>query len=174
LPIYAQWKWVEKTQTFLLVLHLDADGSKPNLRSREMTFSKPSRIRKMFWYEPFESYKREEDLDFKKRTVLTWAPTHVEAGLLSELLGYANIINCLKSITKEELRPKLEFDFINSEDLESMKNGLDVLEKEFPDEKSRLFGIDKDYRDNKNLTFLTFELCEEYINYLKKVLEKYK
>ena len=51
---------------------------------------------------------RSKMLSPKKRTVTTWAPTHIEIGLMAELLTYANIINGLKLNQRIELKPKLD------------------------------------------------------------------
>jgi hypothetical protein len=39
---------------------------------------------------------------------MTWAPSHIELGMLSELLMYANIIGGLSETARKELRKKLE------------------------------------------------------------------
>jgi hypothetical protein len=111
LPIYAQWKWNEKTETFLLIFHLDparldADGHKPNLRIREMNFSDFPESDKIEFYVPCRHYSKFSE--GKNRNVVTWAPSPVETGLLQELLSYANIINGFKLPIKLELRQKLE------------------------------------------------------------------
>ena len=34
MPVFVEWKWIEKTETFLAVFHFWDDGNKQNLRMR--------------------------------------------------------------------------------------------------------------------------------------------
>jgi hypothetical protein len=119
LPVYVQWKWQEDTQMFLVILHFDParaseDGWAPNLRSREMIFVRyktltPESLQNYFpSVLPFKECEltdeqKKDALSIKKRTVTTWAPSHVEIALVTELLTYANFLNGLKqNVDKKE------------------------------------------------------------------------
>ena len=174
MPIYAQWKWIEKTQTFLLVLHFDDDYSEQNLRTREMNFSDPRGKDKLRFYVPEDVISEETFPDAKKRTVVTWAPSHIEAGHLLELLSCANIINGFKLPLKIALRPKLEIGFVKGKNnRKAVKEALEMLREEFMGKKNFLFGYDINYRDNEPISLCCFEVCQEYLNYLKRVLKPY-
>lgn len=173
MPIFFQWKWQENTETFLLIFHFDADGSKPNLRKREMAFRDPLQNSTLFFYTPLDLLEGDEEIkDSRRRTVVTWAPSHVEAGLISEMLSYANIINGFKKNTKDELRSKLEMAIMDDFREEDPYNNYQSLKNMLKD-KVYLFGFEKNYKNDKyNLVFCT-ELCPEYINYLKCILKPY-
>jgi hypothetical protein len=79
---------MERTKSFLVIFHLYDDRSEPNIRLMKKTF-------------------KDEMSEFERPTI-TWAPSHLESGLLGELLSYANIINGLKEGGKRELRRDLE------------------------------------------------------------------
>lgn len=79
MPVCVQWKWINRTKSFLVIFHFIDDSSRPNLRmSKEYS------------------------------NLMTWAPSHVELGLLSEILKFANIINGLSASQKSELKYKLQ------------------------------------------------------------------
>jgi len=103
----------------------------------------------------------------KIRTVMTWAPNHLELALVSQLLSYANIVNGLSKTERRELRDKL--DHIVS----ILTDDHDDIRKEFED-KTFLIGWD-DYsvQTDKLSHVFCCELCPEYIDYLKKVLKPY-
>ena len=64
-----------------MIFHFHDDYSKPNIR--------------------FKKKFKDGRFEFERPTI-TWAPSHPELGLLSELLSYANIINVLKETEKRE------------------------------------------------------------------------
>jgi hypothetical protein len=197
MPIFIQWKWQEHTQTFLLIIHFDADGSKPNLRKREMFFS-PNNGAPLRLCFPFDwVYKDEKCSTYMKRSVTTWAPTHVEIGLLSELLAYANIINGLKPWKREELKSGLDvlsigIDMANNfmkrikeagstealKELEQVPNGIEEEPiKRFVKScgnKAYFFGAETNYKSGEIESLFGFELSQEYIEYLKKLLKPYE
>ena len=70
--------WNEQ-KLFLVIFHFIDDFSEPNLRM-----------------------SKEYD------NLMTWAPSHVELGLLGEILRYANIIDGLRETEKKELKYKLQ------------------------------------------------------------------
>ena len=92
MPVFVEWEWKEQTKSFLMIFTFYDDFSKPNLRLRKMKVRRTSHPK----YDP----------PFKP--VTTWAPSHLELGLLSEILAYANLINGLKLTEKRKLRDKLE------------------------------------------------------------------
>jgi len=92
MPIFVEWEWKERTKSFLLIFSFYDDFSKPNLRLRKM------KVRKM----SYPNY----DPPFKP--VTTWAPSHIELGVLSDVLSYANLINGLKPTEKRKLKDRLE------------------------------------------------------------------
>jgi hypothetical protein len=119
-----------------------------------------------------------KDLDsscqYKKRTVLTWAPSHPETALLSELLHWANIINGFKLPIKLSLRRFLEimlpYEIGTNED-ENFLEGFVILEEEISCKKM-LFGVET--HEKKILSFVfCFELCNEYFDYLKRIIKPY-
>jgi len=89
MPILVQWKWVERTTSFLVIFHFFDDYSNPNLRIQKKSGT-------MEGFYP------------QKEAWMTWAPSHVELGMLRELLRYANIVGGLKESEKRKLRDILE------------------------------------------------------------------
>lgn len=189
MPIFIQWKWQEKTETFLLILHFDADGSKPNLRNRNMAFWSSKDIegerelgRNDAYYFPAkhrEFFQRAlcmramgDVSAITTRNVQTWAPTHVELGLMQELLSYANIINGFKIGIREELRKKLEVFFRNKnqEMVEYVKSYFSLVH-DLP-HKAFLFAAEEDSKKRNYVTICT-ELCPEYLEHLRAIVKPY-
>lgn len=165
MPIFVQWKWQERTETFLVIFHFYDDYSKPNIR--------------------FKKKFKDESLEFERPTI-TWAPSHPELGLLSELLTYANIINGLKEMKKRELRTDLEIAVEGNGKLRLYKAPIENLLQQLPNKKLLFeappFAIfffshnhvevyDKKKIDKDSL--FCIELCPEYIDYLKETLAPY-
>jgi hypothetical protein len=105
------------------------------------------------------------------KLMMNWAPSHVELGYLSEVLRYANIIDGLGEIEKRNLRIDLEYseaDPTLGEGYWGDQNRLaeiwDVLAR-----RATLFSVDT----TQHVHFRGVELCSEYIDYLKTVLEPY-
>lgn len=164
MPVLVQWKWIKRTKSFLVIFHFDNDYSKPNLRTRKMRFEGK---RPIYLYVP-QDLVPEEDVSHpaKIRTVMTWAPSHLELALLTELLCYANVINGLSETEKKELRYKLEIMTTPVEYYADMK-------KELKD-KIFFFGYDETWEiTEKPKWVFCVELCPKYIDYLKKVLKPY-
>ena len=164
MPILVQWKWKERTKSFLVIFHFYDDYSKPNLRTKKRKF-------------------KGKGVEFERATI-TWAPSHLELGLLSELLSYANIINGLKETEKRALRRDLEIAVKGNKYLhlywdpikDLLKLPNKVLLFEGPN-KVLFLGhtIIKQYEKEiveKDFLFC-IELCPEYIDYLKKTLKPY-
>jgi hypothetical protein len=129
-----QWKWMKRTKSFLVIFHFVDDFSEPNLRmSREYA------------------------------NLMTWAPSHVELGLLGEILRYANIIDGLSATEKLALRYKLQ--------------GV----KKFGGGGVARYVVVPDLKGSKEVVFegkgkepyFCPLLCPEYIDYLKEVLKPY-
>jgi hypothetical protein len=197
---------MEKTKTFLLLMHLDADGSKSNLRKREMRFKETSDDF-LHLYFPYRSSRQSNESvnpeirneeQSTKRTVITWAPTHIETGLLAELLCYANIINGLKLGQREALKTQLDIVFGHIEIVNFLEERIKEVGKEkavkeiderlekceielelflkFCGEKQYLMGAERDFSDFNNFdleSIFCFELSQDYIDYLKEVLKPY-
>lgn len=93
MPVFIEWKWKEKTKSYLVVFHFIDDFSSSNLRLEEQkeatvfTVSQKKTIEKPW---------------------ISWAPSHTEIGLLMDVLRYANIIDGLNYDYKRKLRPCLE------------------------------------------------------------------
>ena len=168
MPIFVQWKWVEKTKTFLVIFHFYDDYSKPNIRFKNKKF-------------------KDGSFEFE-RPMITWSPSHPELGLLSELLSYANLVNGLKEWKKRELRINLEIttdEGNGSLNLywEPIKHLLHLPNKVMMFEaKDRALFIStaethrfESYKKEKieKDSLFCVELCPEYIDYLKKVLKPY-
>lgn len=101
---------------------------------------------------------------------MTWAPSHVELGLLNELLRYANIIDGLNIQQKRELRRKLEIMVEQEKDYSMHEQYIDDFMKEIPD---RSFILGYKAINKKREYFFCGEICLEYIDYLKNVLKPY-
>jgi len=175
MPILVQWKWEERTKTFLVIFHLYDDYSQPNIRLKKKTF-------------------KGGKSEFGSPTI-TWAPSHLESGLLGELLSYANIINGLKEGEKRELRRDLEV-AVKEENgylrlyaypIKNLLESHKVLLFETPDDcvfirhmdwidestEPKMYGEDYEKKIKGKDWFFCAELSPEYINYLKKALQPY-
>jgi hypothetical protein len=172
MPIFIEWKWVERTKTFLAIFHFWDDGKKGNLR---MTKEKEYSAFETCVYVD-EGEKKDEFLDvitvpggrLDSRTgaYLTWAPSHPEFCLLTEILTYANLINGMKTNEKERLRPMLQ----------GKAEKYEVEGKRYTSFQisSELLGLTN---SGKAVTFsqsegISFEVCLEYIEYLRDLLRR--
>jgi hypothetical protein len=107
-----------------------------------------------------------------KKPTMTWAPSHIELALLSDLLHYANIIDGLNETDKRTLRYDLEI-MVNMEDdffTMNMKRFNDLNSRFY--NKSVLMGYEEKHEKGK-LPLFCIELCPEYIDYLKEILKPY-
>lgn len=149
MPIFIQWKWQEKTKTFLVIFHFVDDFSAANLRAKIKEFGKEFGGLNTAVSESYESIKM---------PYLTWAPSHPELGLLSGVLNYANIINGLKYDRKEKISHFLEGKSI---DLEIYPRNTRIL-------------IEFEIKNGKRKpSILLWELNANYIDYLQKLLKQY-
>ena len=114
-----------------------------------------------------------------KRAWMTWAPSHPELALLSELLHYANRINGLKEEQKNKIRLDLEGKrFLHYSGFESTPLDEFMVAESQP--KALLRGIS--YTSDRKLVIYPTdsgelssfaELCPEYIDFLKSILKPY-
>ena len=159
MPVFVEWEWKERTKSFLVIFHFCDDFSKPNLRMRKYVKGELFTISPSEVLEPKEAW-------------MTWASSHQELALLSDVLSYANIVNGLKESEKKSLRTKL--------------GGVEKVRREH-DKEIHEFELDKnaenkiaifyiECRRPKHETHIVHccaELCPEYIDYLKKILKPY-
>jgi len=174
MPILVQWKWVEQPPSFLVIFHFYDDYSKPNLRTARMRFvgDRPSYI---YLPEELVPIQHKSSESQKTRTVVTWAPSHSELGLLMDLLSYANIMNGFKEQVKRELRKELaifEFDIDSERDKELFTDRL-VDFRETLVGKVHAYFAHEDNKTGKLIWDFYAELCPEYIDYLKEILKPY-
>jgi hypothetical protein len=165
MPVFVEWKWQERFKSFLVIFHFYDDFSRPNLRVKK--------------YEKGHLFMaRHSKVLSARKAWMTWAPSHPELALLTELLSYANRINGLKEFEKGELRTKLEGVRKGEYDPETEEYDADLviadaseILKEIGEGKLRFIYIE---RDEPELDLrLCVELCQEYIDYLKETIEKY-
>jgi len=190
---------MERTQTFLMILHFDADGSKPNLRNEDKTFIRRKSEHNYLAYTstiPFLDTCRigESEMEWisvKNRKVTTWAPSHVEIALMAELLTYANILNGLKVENRKRLRPKLD---VNSEviedaklfregkidlDNESLQSNFNSALKNQEDviiatkDQGFLQGCNYNFKEKKCESVFCILLTMEYLDYFKGLIKPY-
>jgi len=147
MPVFVEWRWKEKTKTFLVIFHFYDDFSKSNLRIKLYTNEK----RLIASLEPLEVIRSQE-------AWMTWSPSHTEMALLAELLSFANIVNGLTEFQKRRLKNPLEG---------RGGHALDILQ-ELPDGKKEVF-----YTEKSGTCYRCPEICQEYIDYLRKLLEPY-
>jgi hypothetical protein len=124
-----------------VIFHFFDDYSKSNLRIVEK--------RSGHW----------KNLYPQKKAWMTWAPSHVELGLLGELLRYANIVGGLRESEKRKMREVLEG--TSAEKVTELIYGFfdgEIRASQSFDEKEPFFVV---------------ELCSEYIDYLKEMLKPY-
>jgi len=182
MPILVQWKWQEKSKSFLVIFHFYDNFSKPNLRCKMERIVNRDVIsvqhginfrhatKKLVHPRVYDKF----DTSIPK-PVITWAPSHVELGYLGEVLRFANIIDGLEKSQKESLRPFLAaespdtlveqhyvYDYYDNKRLQELRSVLD--------EKHGLFCLEKE-NDEIEFAFRGFELCYEYIDYLGEILK---
>ena len=166
MPVFVQWKWIERTDSLLTIFHFYDDYSKPNLRLLKLDKD----IRAF-------SYSPKRDLEVKKDWI-SWAPSHPEMALLMQLLSYANIINGLKQSKKK----KLFFELEGREDIYKVAPQEVVSKMAEPYIVGKKIGKDKkviqyiDLRgevDGFCPVYTCVELCPEYIDFLGDKLKSY-
>ena len=165
MPVSVEWKWQERFKSFLVIFHFYDDFSRPDLKVKK--------------YEKGRLFMaRHSKVLGAKKAWMTWTLSHPELALLTELLSYANRINGLKEFEKRELRVKLEGVRMGGYAPQTEKYDADRVIAD-ASEILRKIGKDKLHfiyveKDEPGLDLcLCVELCQEYIDYLKKTIEKY-
>lgn len=87
MPVFVEWKWKERTKTFLVIFHFYDDFSKTNLRIKKCEKGRLLMLTPSEIFSPSKAW-------------MTWSPSHPDMALLTQLLTYANIINGLKEDEK--------------------------------------------------------------------------
>jgi hypothetical protein len=172
MPIFVQWKWNEGRKSFLIVFHFYDDFSRTNLRIRKYN---PTRI-EGYDYSPIR-ISNVGDLSsdisiIPEKAWMTWAPDIPEMGYLLEVLKYAFMINGLSEREKRELRSKLE---AREDSIVSGREAYTVpknIGNEIGKDK-RVVIIDESLTKPQELPSICVELCPEYIDYLRKILQIY-
>jgi len=167
--VFVQWKWNEKTKSFLVIFHFLDDYTRPNLRLKRVKINIVDGAKVIF---PVFV----EKVGGTESSIMTWAPSHIELGLLSELLSYANIINGLKEKEKRELKRKLvglyavyDEDGFGYDIDESISRSIAYFTDIIYKPKNILGPAKYLVRDRYYLP----ELCPKYIEYLRKILKPY-
>ena len=172
MPVFIEWKWMKKTETFLAVFHFWDDRTKLNLRMRNEEYCYES-VCVDGEETPKEGFIRIDTIPAyiknptKFDTYLSWAPSHAEFCLLTELLTYANLLNGLKPTVRREIRSKLE--------------GKSII-KEIEGQKYMHFLLDtellKKMQEESMVSFagqegISFEVCLQYVEYIRKLIEPF-
>jgi hypothetical protein len=171
MPIFVEWRWIEKTETFLAIFHFWDDGKKGNLRMRvkEEGFETLA-------YADYDSISKNEftsvmtapycGLSYPRtKAYLSWAPSHAKFCLLTEVLTYANLINGFKLQVRKNLKAKLQ-----GKTTKEMQNG-EVIVNDYID--SELLDA---MPDNTIVSFgegFSFEVRLEYVEYLRKLVRPF-
>jgi hypothetical protein len=117
MPIFVEWKWIEKTQTLLAIFHFWDDGQKENLRMRVKEYDFETLVFADYDKKYFASNEEftsiitapEYGLAYPRTNAyMSWAPSHAEFCLLTEVLTYANLINGLKPYLRRKVKEKLQ------------------------------------------------------------------
>lgn len=173
MPVFVEWKWVEKTETFVVVFHFWDDGEKQNLRMRikkegfetcAYVGAEEGEDREFLPIETLPYYK----LSYPKtEAYLSWAPSHPEFCFLTELLTYANLINGLKPNLRRKLRLKLE-----GKTFREKREGHEYTYFEIDSEllHSMPEGTMASFAGQNGISF---EVRLEYVEYLRKMLKPY-
>ena len=161
MPVFVEWKWIERTKTLLTIFHFYDDFSKRNLRLMK------------FGDTPL--FSTEGGLKVKKDWI-SWAPSHPEMALLMQLLSYANIINGLKPSDKKRLWFELEGrekDRGFYEDLPKTVTPQAVSEKIGRDKKVVFYTEPRAEKRGFLPIHTCVELSAEYIDFLRRKLNPY-
>jgi hypothetical protein len=176
MPILIRWKWQEKTKSYLVIFYFYDDYSKPNLRfgKRQLTHFKDD-PKHLFDYDIAGANEQAKNTLFAKpemKPLMTWAPSHRELALFSDLLHYANMISGFSEEIKRDLRYDLEITVSTGNNLFALDhNRIDDLDKRFRN-PINLFGREKNEEGAKE-TFYCIELSPEYLEYLRDIVKPY-
>ena len=173
MPVFIEWKWIKKTETFLAVFHFWDDGTKQNLRIRAEEWGFETCVYIGEKDAPQEGFVPISTLpgylrEFPKfNAYLSWAPSHSEFCLLTELLTYANLLNGLKPAIRRGIRPKLEGKAL-TEEREGQKYIYFLLDAELL--KKMPEGTMVSFAGQEGISF---EVCLQYIEYVRKLAEPF-
>ena len=168
MPVFVEWKWKEKTKTFLVIFHFYDDFSKSNLRIKKYEKGHLLMLTPNKAIDPMKAW-------------MTWAPSHPDLALLTELLSYANIVNGLKEFEKRDLRTKLgtaRWEHVDGE-LGVVIYSPHMQNEMVEDKKTAIYSEKPDNHSEKPAhstevpLHVCAELCPEYIDYLKRILKPY-
>jgi len=174
MPIFVEWKWVEKTETFLAIFHFWDDGQKNNLRMRieEEGFVFVANVYEedmKYEFASVETLPHHFALPYPRTSAyLSWAPSHPEFCFLTEVLTYANLINGQKPNRRRNLRAKLEGKASKVKD----KEGYEYTDYEVHSELLH-FMSEKRMAVFTESKGISFEVCLEYLEYLRKILKPF-
>jgi len=173
MPVFVEWKWVEKTGTFLAIFHFWDDGEKENLRMRV----KETGFETLAWAD-YENISKKEFTSVmtvpfcgltypRTNAYLSWAPSHAEFCLLTEVLTYANLINGFKPPNRRKLRSKLQ-----GIKTIGIQDGKELVNYEVDSEL--LAAMPR----NSIVSFagqecFSFEIRLEYVEYLRKLVRPF-
>jgi hypothetical protein len=171
MPVFVEWQWQERTKTFLVIFHLNDDFSTPNVRVNK-----------------YEIGRKEAQIltPIGEHTTLrapeawvTWAPSHVETGLLMEILSYANIVNGLKTKEKMELKPLLEVRRkaigrcpVCKQLLPHICTHETGILRELVERDKKWVAYANKPEEDQEFSFCA-SLCPEYIGYIRELLKPY-
>jgi hypothetical protein len=106
-------------------------------------------------------------------TAMTWAASHSELGLLTELLCYANKVNGFKEHVKRDLKEQLVVFYpLDRPDVDRYLERKGRFQEALKDKIHSSGWLETNSEDNE-LT-MCVELCQEYIDYLREILKPYK
>ena len=105
----------------------------------------------------------------KEREIMTWAPSHRELALLSDLLHYANMISGFSEPIRRDLRYDLEIMVSEGHNRFSIDHDKFA---EFDIRFSSYVGRERSKEGIKETVFC-IELSPDYLDYLKDVVKPY-
>jgi hypothetical protein len=174
MPIFVEWKWMEETETFLVVFHFWDDRKKPNLRMRVKeegfeTCGFTAEEQEGAEFVPIETFPYYMLSYPDTNAYLSWAPSHSEFCFLTEILTYANLINGIKPPQRRKLRWKLQ-----GKTIKEKRKGRELVTFEIHVELLRFLPEGK----GNMVSFIgqdgiSFEVCLEYIEYLRMLIKPY-
>ncbi len=177
MPILVEWKWIEKTETFLVVFHFWDDSKQQNLRMRILeqgfetlalvlasdqgTFEKGEENTVAVETAPYY------ELEYPKtKAYLSWAPSHAQFCLLTEVLTYANLINGLKPDARRKLKLPLQGK-MKKEEHKGKNEAYFLIDYDL----LTMIGWKKAIVSFSSQNTLSFEVCLEYVEYLRKLIK---
>lgn len=174
MPILVRWKWEEKTKSFLVIFYFYDNFSRPNLRfvEKELIHFRDLPHASFFNIISNDENKSESISNPVKMQLMTWAPSHRELALLSDLLHYANVISGLPEAIRRDLRYDLEIFVTSGNDLFNCdEKTIENLDQRFRS-PSILVGREKN-KEGIMETILCTELSSEYLDYLRDTIKPY-